>query len=227
MARSLLTRAKNFRTQQYQNELPTFGYACGPCLLSVCAAPACTCYSTVSNSIDSYVHGVHLCVSSYHLPAKLIPVIRAVHDGSRAAVRAYGRVSESFDVTCGVRQRCVLASIELVFQDNCAKSMCASVSSAPRVLRFLTSIVKWAQLQLSHGSGDWHDACGMCLRSTYMASAMTKFIPSYFTSVLHEITFEHNTLSITMNLQLCPFFASLNVLILSSIVEKFCRKWGP
>ena len=47
--------------------------------------------------------------SSYHLPAKLISIIRAVHDGSRAAVRAYGRVSESFDVTCGVRQGCVLA----------------------------------------------------------------------------------------------------------------------
>ena len=36
--------------------------------------------------------------SSYYLPAKLISVIRAVHDGSRAAMRAYGRVSESFDV---------------------------------------------------------------------------------------------------------------------------------
>ena len=47
--------------------------------------------------------------SSYQLPVKLISIIRAVHDGSRAAVRAYGRVSESFDVTCGVRQGCVLA----------------------------------------------------------------------------------------------------------------------
>ena len=46
--------------------------------------------------------------SFYHLPVKLISVIQAVHDGSRAAVRAYGRVSVSFDVTCGVCQGCVL-----------------------------------------------------------------------------------------------------------------------
>ena len=45
----------------------------------------------------------------YHLPAKLISVIQAVHDGSRAVVRAYGRVSESFDVACEVCQRCILA----------------------------------------------------------------------------------------------------------------------
>ena len=37
-------------------------------------------------------------LQSYHLPAKLIPIIQAVHDGSRAAVRVYGRVSESFHV---------------------------------------------------------------------------------------------------------------------------------
>ena len=45
----------------------------------------------------------------YHLPAKLIPVIQAVHDGPRAVVRAYGRVSESFDVAREVCQRCILA----------------------------------------------------------------------------------------------------------------------
>ena len=36
---------------------------CGPCLLSACVAPWCTCYSTVDNSIDSYVCGVHVRVS--------------------------------------------------------------------------------------------------------------------------------------------------------------------
>ena len=40
--------------------------------------------------------------SSYHLPTKLVSIIQVVHDGSRAR-----RVSESFDVTCGVRQGCV------------------------------------------------------------------------------------------------------------------------
>ena len=47
--------------------------------------------------------------SSYRIPAKLPSVIQAVHADSRAAVRAYGKVSEGFDVSCGVRQGCVLA----------------------------------------------------------------------------------------------------------------------
>ena len=42
--------------------------------------------------------------SSYGLPDKLVSVIRAVHTGSTAAVRAYRKVSEGFPVTCGVRQ---------------------------------------------------------------------------------------------------------------------------
>ena len=61
--------------------------------------------------------------------------------------------------------------------------------------------------------GDYHIiaiyACGMCPCSTYMASATTKFISSYFTSVLREIALEQNMLSISMYLQLCPFLASL------------------
>ncbi len=44
----------------------------------------------------------------------LISIIWAVHGGSRPAVRAYGRVSESTDVTCGVRQGCVLAPTLLI-----------------------------------------------------------------------------------------------------------------
>ena len=51
-------------------------------------------------------------------------------------------------------------------------------------------------------------ACGTCQCSTYMISVTTAFIPSYFTSVLHKITFKHNVLSIRVNLQPCPFFAS-------------------
>ena len=39
---------------------------------------------------------------------KLLVVIQAVHEGSRAALRAYGKVSERFNVTSGVRQGCVL-----------------------------------------------------------------------------------------------------------------------
>ena len=33
---------------------------CGLCLLSVCAANACTCYSTVGYGTDKCVHGVHV-----------------------------------------------------------------------------------------------------------------------------------------------------------------------
>ena len=52
-------------------------------------------------------------------------------------------------------------------------------------------------------------ACGMCPHSTNMASTITTFIPSYFTSVLCVIALEQNMLSITVNLQLCTFLASL------------------
>ena len=52
-------------------------------------------------------------------------------------------------------------------------------------------------------------ACGICPRSTYMASTTTQFIPSYFISVLREIALELNVLGIYMYLQLCSFLASL------------------
>ena len=45
----------------------------------------------------------------YHLPDKLVRVIHALHDGTRGAVRAYGRVLEEFTITTGVRQGDVLA----------------------------------------------------------------------------------------------------------------------
>ena len=46
----------------------------------------------------------------YHLPKKLLTIIRVMHDQSTAAIRAYGKTSEEFAVTSGVRQGCVLAS---------------------------------------------------------------------------------------------------------------------
>ena len=45
----------------------------------------------------------------YHLPTKLISIIQALHENSTAAVRAYGKTSQEFAVTTGVRQGCVLA----------------------------------------------------------------------------------------------------------------------
>ena len=46
-----------------------------------------------------------------YLPSYVVSIIRVVHDESRAAVRAYGRVSDSIDVTCGVRQGCVTPTL--------------------------------------------------------------------------------------------------------------------
>ena len=46
---------------------------------------------------------------SYQLPDKLVSIIRTIHENSITAVRAYGRTSEEFSVTSGVRQGCVLA----------------------------------------------------------------------------------------------------------------------
>ena len=45
----------------------------------------------------------------YHLPNKLVRILRMLHHGTRGAVRAYGRVSEEFDIITGVRQGDVLA----------------------------------------------------------------------------------------------------------------------
>ena len=46
---------------------------------------------------------------SYQLPEKLLIIIQTLHEDSTAAVRAYGKISDKFPVTCGVRQDCVLA----------------------------------------------------------------------------------------------------------------------
>ena len=45
----------------------------------------------------------------YHLPEKLLTILQVMHDQSTAAIRAYGKTSEEFAVTSGVRQGCVLA----------------------------------------------------------------------------------------------------------------------
>ena len=44
--------------------------------------------------------------NSYCLPSKLLSIIQALHE---AAVRAYGKISDKFPFTSGVRQGCVLA----------------------------------------------------------------------------------------------------------------------
>ena len=45
----------------------------------------------------------------YHLPPKLLNVIKALHNKTSAAVRTYGKISDQFPVSVGVKQGCVLA----------------------------------------------------------------------------------------------------------------------
>ena len=46
-----------------------------------------------------------------HLPCKLVRILKSLHERTKGAVRAYGKVSSEFDVTTGVRQGDVLAPV--------------------------------------------------------------------------------------------------------------------
>ena len=61
----------------------------------------------------------------YHLPDKLIHILKALHLGTRGAVRAYGRVSGEFGITTGVRQGDVLAPtlFNLFFDSGIASTL--------------------------------------------------------------------------------------------------------
>ena len=51
----------------------------------------------------------HILQHSYRPPPNLLSIIQALHEDSNAAVRAYGKISDKFLITSGVRQGCVLA----------------------------------------------------------------------------------------------------------------------
>ena len=51
----------------------------------------------------------HILHYSYRVPPKLLAIIRALHENSSAAVKAYRKVSDKFPVTSDVHKRCVLA----------------------------------------------------------------------------------------------------------------------
>ena len=46
---------------------------------------------------------------SYSIPTKLISIIHALNEHSVVAIRCYGKTSDEFAITSGVRQACVLA----------------------------------------------------------------------------------------------------------------------
>ena len=45
----------------------------------------------------------------YHLPPKFLTIIKALHENTSAAVRPYGKTSDQFPVSVGIKQGCVLA----------------------------------------------------------------------------------------------------------------------
>ena len=47
----------------------------------------------------------------YQVSIKLIRILRALHQGTRGAVRAYGKVSEVFNINTGVRQGDILVPV--------------------------------------------------------------------------------------------------------------------
>ena len=47
----------------------------------------------------------------YHVPSKILRIIRVLHDGTVGAVRADGKLSAEFEITTGVRQGDVLAPV--------------------------------------------------------------------------------------------------------------------
>ena len=45
----------------------------------------------------------------YHLPPRLLTIIKALHNHTSAAVRSYGKISDPFSISVGVKQGCVLS----------------------------------------------------------------------------------------------------------------------
>ena len=73
--------------------------------------PLYACFIDLKKAYDSVHHDSlwHILKHTYHLPEMLLTIICALHEGCTAAVRAYGKISDMFSVTSGVRQGCVLA----------------------------------------------------------------------------------------------------------------------
>ncbi len=57
--------------------------------------------------------GLWLTLERLGVPPRLLRVTRALHEGMRAKVRAEGSLSESFPVSTGVRQGCLMAPTPL------------------------------------------------------------------------------------------------------------------
>ena len=73
--------------------------------------PLYICFIDLKKAYDSVSRAALWSVlqRSYLLPHKPLSIIRALHEDSKAAVRAYGKTSDEFAVTSGVWQGCALA----------------------------------------------------------------------------------------------------------------------
>ena len=73
--------------------------------------PLYICFIDLKKAYDSVSRAALWSVlqRSYRLPHKLLSIIRALHEDLKVAVRAYGKTSDEFAVTSGIRQGCVLA----------------------------------------------------------------------------------------------------------------------
>ena len=83
---------------------------------------------------------------TYHLPEKLLTIIRALHEDCTTAVRAYGKTSYMFSVTSGVCQGCVLAPTLFNFYFDTAIHMALDVHRQEergiKVATYLT-LISW------------------------------------------------------------------------------------
>ena len=87
--------------------------------------PINACFIDLKKAYDS-VHRESLwriLQHSYCLPLKLLSIMRALHEDSTAAVRAYGKLPDKFSVTSGVLQGCVLAPTHFNFYFDVAIRM--------------------------------------------------------------------------------------------------------
>ena len=73
--------------------------------------PLYICFVDIRKAYDSINRAALWSVLQYcyHLPSKLLKIIEALHSNTSAAVRTYGKISDHFSVSSGVKQGCVLA----------------------------------------------------------------------------------------------------------------------
>ena len=83
-------------------------------------------FDTVSRSL------LRSLLAKYSCPTKFLAVLRALHDGAEAMLHCSGGVSDSFPVSAGVRQGCVLAPVAFSIFMSLTKVACGAVSRNDR-----------------------------------------------------------------------------------------------